>query len=591
MALRSIFALVIVVCVSSPAWSEPASLRAGAAERDITPRVAAWDDRDGDGRHDMGAPMAAWDLGEPVTAFAEGPIPVGNGTGEATHLHGPLYVSALVLEDGSTGARVALVSTDLYMILQPDTEDIRRRVSVKSGIDFVMLASTHNHMGPDTIGLMGLSGETPERFLEMLWGRAEAKSGVNSAWFDRMADLTADAIDEAAAGLRPAVLRPGRTKFRFGMTDEREPHIIDDDLMTLAVDGLDGAPIATVVQGTCHPESVLMYGVEKYSVVPRKDIPAEALEAWGRVITPDFPGWLRKTIRERRGGVPLYFSGALGGMITNITSHIWDPEAHPEYSVNADPATVPDAIKIPTDLRFAQIQGREMAKAALASIDNAAPADRADVSFVREEILIPMENPLFRLVAGLGILGHRRGALYDDDGSPDTRTGHTLNGMWIRGVDVPLGKNAKTEVSVVNVGPAQFINMPSEAVGELTAGLPADFYTNPNRYFPRDAKYHAHGEDFRLKHPPLKKQASRPYPFIVCLAASDFGYIIPEVDFKPPHDIPVPPLSSWWISFDASANPHYEESMTASSKLEDRIMGALTGLLGRMDRGPSVGNH
>lgn len=577
------------VALPRPAYAEWLSagdvragvVMAGAAEFDITPRIKSFVDRNGNGRHDMGDPAQPFDLGEPVLEFEDGPIYVGNGSGLATHVHGPLKVGALVIEDPHTGVRVALVSTDLYMVLQADTDAIRKLVGATADIDFILVGSTHTHMGPDTIGLMGLSDVKPTDFPKILWGEMEAKSGVNHVWFDWMMRQTARAIEQAAFTMTPATVRVSRTKFSFGMTDEREPHIIDDDLMTLAVDALDGKPIAMVVQGTCHPESILLNGDPRYTQLDPSTVSGEAKAAWGHIITPGFPGWVRKTIRDQRGGTPLYFTGALGGMITNITSKIWDPEQHPEFPATADPKTVPDAIKIAPDMRFEVIQGREMAKAALASIELAKPASTADVSFDRETILVPLENPLFRLTGGLGIMGHTASMLYDDDGKPDARTKRGLKGMVFTGVEIPKGANMKTEVSVVNIGPAQFLAMPGELLGELSVGLPDDFLTNEERYFPKDRKKHAHGEALRFQFPPLKKQATRPYPFIVCLAGNDLGYIIPEVDFKPPHEIPVPPLVFWWISLDASASAHYEESMTASSKLEERIIGGLTRILSR----------
>ncbi len=589
-AFRSRSLLVALVVAAIVTGAAPLSfaeapprgvVMAGAAEFDITPRIKSFVDRNGNGVHDMGDPAKPFDLGEPVLEFEDGPIYVGNGSGLATHVHGPLMASALVVEDPETGTRVALVSTDLYMVLQADTDAIRKLVGATADIDFILLGSTHTHMGPDTIGLMGLSDVKPMDFPKILWGEMEAKSGVNHVWFEWMMRQTARAIEQAAFTMAPAKVRVSKTKFSFGMADEREPHIIDDDLMTLALDGLDGRPIATVVQGTCHPESILLNGDPRYTLLDPASVPEETQKAWGHIITPGFPGWVRQTIRDRRGGTPLYFSGALGGMITNITSKIWDPEAHPEFPADADPTKVPDAIKIAPDMRFEVIQGRAMAKAALASLESAHSPIAVDVSFDRESILVPLENPLFRLTGGLGIMGHSPSMLYDDEGKPDPRTKRGLKGMVFTGVEIPKGANVKTEVSVVNIGPAQFLAMPGELFGELSVGLPNDFPTNEDRYFPHDKSRHAHGEALRLKFPPLKQQATRPYPFIVCLAGNDLGYIIPEVDFKPPHEIPVPPLVFWWISLDASASAHYEESMTASSKLEERIIGGLTRLLDR----------
>ncbi|MBZ0272091.1 hypothetical protein K8I61_08640 [bacterium] len=554
--------------------------RAGAAEADITPRIRTFVDANGNGVHDGGDPKKAYDIGERVVEFEEGTIFVGNGNGAATHVHAPLYASALVVEDPDTGVRVGYVSSDLYLLLQHDTDAIRAMIGPSARVDHVVVAPTHNHMGPDTLGIasLGVVGAGP--ILAALFEGASIESGVNAVWFDRMAKTTAMLVEQAAANLKPATLRVGKSHFSFGMTDEREPKIIDDELLTIALDGADGKPIATLIQGNCHPESVLLFADPKYTLIDDLDaIPAETRAAWGHIITPGFPGWVRNHVREKRGGVPLYFSGALGAMVTNISTKIWDPEAHPEYPASADPASVPEAIKIPPDFRMAPIQGREMAKAALASLADARAADRPDVSFRRKDVLLPLDNPLFRLVAGLGILGRHRGTMYDDKGRPDARTGHCAKGVCVPGVDIPKGRNLRTEVSVVNIGPAQLINIPAEVVGEISLGKPADFDTNVPRYFPNDAKHHAAGADYKLMYPPLKKLATRRYPAVIGLAQSDMGYVIPASDFDPPHDLWVPPFSAWWICFDSSSNPHYEESNTASRLMEERLVGGLVELL------------
>ncbi len=570
---------LLALSAASASAADLGQVMAGAVEVDITPRVLDYEDLNGNGKFDMGDSSKPFDLGDRVVTFEEGKILVGNGRGEAWYIHGPLKASVLVLEDPQTQTRVAFVSADLYLLLQQDVDAIRELVGESAGIDFINIAPTHNHMGPDTVGMTGFEEKSVGEILEAVFANGEIQSGINPVWFNDMMHKIAGAIETAAANMYPANLRMGKTNFRFGMMDNREPHIIDDDLMVMGVEGLNGQPIATLVQGNCHPEAVLLYADPKYSLLDVDRLAPNIRKAQGHIISPGFPGAVRKHIRENGGGTPLYFSGALGGMITNIWSYVWDPVKHPEYPVTADPETVPEEYRILPDFRLSAIQGREMAKAAFKALNEGETAKSVDISFTKKEILVPMENPLFRLMSATGILGFNKGKLYDDRGNVDERTGRWLNGAFISGLRVPKGKNIKTEVSVVNVGPAQIINVPSEILGELTIGFPDDFYTNTKKYYPKNAKHHPTGKDYKLLYPPLKKQATRPYPFIFCLSAMDMGYVIPESDFDPPHDLPIPPIATWWICFDSSGNPHYEESNTLSRYLESRIMGALTDIL------------
>ena len=66
----------------------------------------------------------------------------------AEGIHDPLFVRALVLEDGER--RVALLSVDLAAVDRPVSSDIRRRIEQETAIPAaqVMLACTHTHAGP-----------------------------------------------------------------------------------------------------------------------------------------------------------------------------------------------------------------------------------------------------------------------------------------------------------------------------------------------------------------------------------------------------------------------------------------------------------
>ena len=77
----------------------------------------------------------------------------GNRT--ATKIHDPIMARAVVLSDGTK--TVALVSVDLVGFFLPYVENIRRELK---GIDHLIVSSTHNHEGPDT---MGLWDRTPSR--------------------------------------------------------------------------------------------------------------------------------------------------------------------------------------------------------------------------------------------------------------------------------------------------------------------------------------------------------------------------------------------------------------------------------------------
>ncbi|MDP8256437.1 MAG: hypothetical protein P9M14_11865 [Candidatus Alcyoniella australis] len=577
--------ILLTLAIAATAGAEqtypPGTVLAGAAEYDITPEVALYEDLNGDGEFSMGDPSLPFGLGDRVKSFAydNDQINVGNGNGAALYIYDRLWAHALVLRDVDKGTTVAILTSDLYLLTNADVQEIRDRVDPELGIDYILVTATHNHMGPDTLGLSGLNNVTPGEVLKIAYTDAEATSGINPDYFESFINISARTIEDATRNLVPARLTFAQTKFNFGLSDLREPLIIDDTLSVMAVDSLDRRPIATLLSWACHPEAVLTYAGKRTNV-DLTQLDEQQIAAWGKVFSAGFPGYACRYVSERRGGVTLYANGPLGGLITNLWTYVWDPELHPEYPADVDPASVPEELRIPNDFRFAAVQGRELAKAALmALLRNGEIANEASVEYKRAYVLVPMQNPVMRLAGSLGILGYKPGSFYDDDWQIDNSSAPWLSGMFLPGVDVHHGKNLRTEVATLRIGPAQIAAVPAELLPELSLGLPDDFIENQERYYPHDADKHASGEKLVLSYPALKQQMDAKYKMVFCLANDNLGYVIPRVDFKPPHDLKIPPLAWWWICFDSDNNPHYEESNSVSREIEPALMGALTRLL------------
>ena len=576
--------LLFVLLIPCLAFAQtPATYRVGAAETDITPLVDQYDDLNGNGRFDMGDPQKPYGFGDRVTKFVEGDIFVGNGEGKARYIYDPISVYAMVIEDPETGRRIALVGADVYMVLHPDVESIRKMVDPKYGIDFIVIAATHNHMGPDTLGMMGLGGLEPKDFTRMLFVTGKGRNGINFVWFERFRHAIVRSIEEATKNLQPAHLTFARGEFNMGRVDMREPMIIDPSVNVIAADDLEGKPIATLVQWANHPEAVLMYGHPNRKGTPEYEALTDIQrDAYGRTITTGFPGYTRRTMTKLRGGgVSLYFNGPVGGLLSNIRAPLWDPEKHPEYPADTPPEKVPQNILVGENFTFATIQGRELAKAAYGALQKSGEKSATSrVSYAKKKVLLPMENNSFRLLGSIGALGFTPGKLYDDQGNVDNDTGGWIGGLYFPGLKVGKGKNSLDEVSVVNIGPAQIVNIPTETVNESVIGLPDDFVSNEDKYYPEHKKLHAHGENYRLSAPPLVDAATGKYLFVFNLSGGENGYAIPKADFDPPRDLKIPPFVwFWWICFDAENNPHYEESNSLTSELEPRLLGAAVELL------------
>jgi hypothetical protein len=208
---------LFVMLFSTACFGE--SLRAGAAKRDITPQA--------------GLKMYGYE------ARKSG----------ATGALDPLYARTLVLEAGDK--RFALVVLDLGRVFADSwIERLRREVKRSSGIDYVLVAATHTHSGPDPTDQFPAANE-PD-------------------WETPILEKVAQAIDEAhqhaveaRLGAGYGVAYIGHNRLRDNPDGsaswfERNPIMaptapVDPTVSILRVDNSQREPIAILVNYACHP--------------------------------------------------------------------------------------------------------------------------------------------------------------------------------------------------------------------------------------------------------------------------------------------------------------------------------------------------
>jgi Neutral/alkaline non-lysosomal ceramidase, N-terminal len=317
--LRVLCVFVVQSFVVPSGLAEPA-LRAGAAVMEITPANAM--PRPGE------AALPVYLAGFGQNRTAQG-------------VHDSLYARALVLREGKT--EVALVVLDLIGLSYERVREIRRRVKAVPG-DHVIVACTHVHSGPDTIGL---------------WGPSPAKSGVDESYMAFMMDRAAAAVEAAARAARPAKLRMGAAIVPDGFVKNiREPAVQNKTLTAIQIVGDDQKTIATLVNYASHPETMMDQN---------------------RLVTADFCGYTLKQVEARLGGVGIYLNGALGGMIT--------PDVRER--------TFEETKRV----------GDGVAAAALQALGGTAPAAPSRRLALRCRTLsIPLENPQFQAALAAGLL-------------------------------------------------------------------------------------------------------------------------------------------------------------------------------------------
>ena len=198
-------------------------------------------------------------------------------------VHDPIKARCAVLERGNLC--VAIVGADLFGLSRSEVLPIEAGLR-EHGVDHLILASSHNHSAPDTIGIYGFF---PQEYVADV--QRKIRDGVLAA------KKASRAVKAWRAASDELPLRGARVAGLF--RNARNPGIVDPQIAVLQAVGADDRPIATFVHFACHVE-----GLEK-----------GAIEA-----SAGFPGVLCDRIARDLGGVAIFLNGAVGGMITGDTA-------------------------------------------------------------------------------------------------------------------------------------------------------------------------------------------------------------------------------------------------------------------------------
>ncbi len=270
---------------------------------------------------------------------------------KATAVHDDLWARAVAVSDGRQ--RIAIVSVDLIGVFHADVVKARERLQRSVPGAVLIVSSTHNHEGPDTMGL---------------WGKSGFSSGVDSGYLDGVLTAIADTAALALGRLRPGRLVFGRTRTPDLIEDGRLPRVIDDTLLAMQVVAEDGSTLGSVVNWGSHPE---------------------ALGGKNTLVSSDFPHSLRLRMEERLGGTSVFLVGSIGGLMTPLGLKL----------------TGTDGAPIPKDsFALARAVGERAADAAIAALATGRPSVSTALEHRRATVFVPLENRLFRLGAFLGVM-------------------------------------------------------------------------------------------------------------------------------------------------------------------------------------------
>jgi len=442
--------MVLVFSSLGTAWLRAAALQAGVAKATITPDVKA-------GK----VYMAGFDNNR-----------------VATGVHDDLYVRCLAL--GAARQTLVLCEADLIGLFYDDVLKVRAKVQAQaSDVAQVVVGSSHDHEGPDTMGL---------------WGPTPFQSGIDEKYMDWLDDRIAATALQAVhsmQGARLTLARDDHPLLALLQSDSRPPYVKDPYLFVMQLKSLDGRPIATLVNWSDHPET---------------------LGGRNTLITADFPHWLCQYVESHDGGTAVYFQGSIGGLLSTLGDDVALQD--PETGRVAKDGT----------WRKAELFGETIGELAARALKSAqeAPVD----SFVVRKAVIyaPLDNDRFRAAGALDIFKGRK-RLYTD-GNVDTATAEKeLPG--IGKLQCYTGHDLESEVDYIQLLAegrvlAEIVTVPGEIYPELVNGGLARM---PGADFP-DAPFE----------PTLRAHLHSQYQFIFGLANDELGYIIPkcEWDNQPP---------------------------------------------------------
>ena len=533
------FALAVALTLihSSPAASRthPAKtlLKVGAAAIPITPfgpnpdwdggvtESGVWGERFTDTNRN-----GRWDAGEPFEDDAgntaidssskgkyDGIYLAGFGANRmATAKHDDYWARAIVIEQGAT--KIAIVSIDVIGYYSKANYyglgEVRKLVEARLGISEILIASTHNHEAPDTIGP---------------WGANTLSDGKYPKYLRFIDRQIAKAITRAAATTVPARLKLGMTNPQAspsiaGMqtrTHGRPPDFFDEELRVMQFVGSEGRSrdkaIATVINWNTHPES---------------------MESKNTVITSDFPNAVRESVEKRYGGTAIYISGAIGAV-----EIIGDSNTKPTDRTRFDGKEFPlkgENNRPEYTFERTEAIGRDVARAVFDAVDRGewSAVDRIDLKKAR--MSAPMDNQGYMFLASKGVL----------DTMPVAREGERTE--------------VESTVYAITLGDAQVITVPGELFPEVFYGV------EKNRR--RDC---AEADTGRAAEPSVRDRMTKKYKFVFGLCSDEFGYIVPGYDFLAPTPDPARGLRETADPCKSKRVPnHYHETNSASSELAPR---------------------
>jgi len=351
----------------------------------------------------------------------------------ALGVHDDLLSSALVIKVANKS--IGIVYLDLLGLHYPHIQAIRE-YSNKLGIDYLIIAATHNHQGPDTMGL---------------WGTL-LKSGINDEYIQFLKVKVHESLQNALNNLTPSKMYVHQSSVKhLKLTiDLRVPKFVPDILSTIQFrKKTDDSVVGTVVHWENHPE---------------------ALHKYNRLITSDFPHYIRELVEQKTGKPCVYWSGALGGLLAPA----------PEINHKNKKTFL-------GSFEHAEVIGKLIGQQVLKMQKIAAEVRVDCFQVLAEKAWMPTTNLFYKIGSKLNILKRK----------------------------MPKWGYFETEVATIKLGQLSLQTIPGEIYPELFYG---PVISPKNADFPNAT----------IEKPVIQKMLHGKYRLALGLALDEVGYIIPK---------------------------------------------------------------
>lgn len=294
-------------------WGDVGDLEVGVAKRDVTPLMDlkdSWTDVDGNNKFDPS--VDSYDDRNGNGDFDLVWIGGFGNNRPAQGVNDPLWARAMAFRNN--GVTLAIVSIDSVGITHDRYITVRKMIAeANPDIDHVAVAATHTHQAPDTIGIWSYG---------YLWN-----SRFDEGYMRMVQEAARDAALEAVESLEPAeaTIATAHVPKENFTRDSRDPQVVDNTLpLAWFREKATGESIGVLASWGMHPE---------------------AMGGSNPLLSSDFVHYFREAIEdglqgpqafEGFGGTCVYFSGPVGGLMTQLRIEIEDRhgEVHKEEGVD-----------------------------------------------------------------------------------------------------------------------------------------------------------------------------------------------------------------------------------------------------------------